>query len=522
MRICSGVHFPHGSSPLTLSATLVSFILLLSGYPQTSCAQEQSQPAATLAIRSSILEQLLQDSRSEQQPVAKTLLRSAVTGCQTTLTRSRLHIVPNTQPLQFEVRTQGSVSSRTTGVNPQAVVESLGSHRFEVIKPFWFDGRRFMTRQSHGTIEAFQSPQRVISAAGTRLPLLKPLTDQIAWNRVRQMQTGINQAVAADLSGDVFPKVDRRVEQEFLRIEERWKQSLRFLGSSFPQDSLEWSALALADTVVLTTESAVGTGNPGGKIARRPDPAAPDVPQPSTLAVSSSGPRISEDEDLVLTISESALSKLVSSALPRGARITDTSLQKLTELLPDILEGQPAAHSKLAAAMMDASVPATFFTLELPSSEPLTCICRNGDLQLNFRFRILPLIGSDSGWMTAALAIRGKRLDAKHWTLAVRDITVNSAAENPTPSPGTDESVSAGTVWPTLVRTRLAALLESAPEPSLPVDFLLPVTGGVADAVPASLQLHQADARNGHLRISFSIATAKKAAERHSPADPSQ
>jgi len=506
MRIRSGVHFPHRNSLQSLSATIVSFILLLSHGTESLCAQQQTDPTATLTIRSLILEQLLHDSRSEQRPVAKTLLSSAVTGCQTTLTKSTLQILPNTQPLQFEVHTQGSVSSRMTGVNPQAVVESLGSHRFEVIKPFWFDGRRFMTRKSHGTIEAFQSPQRVISAAGTRMPLLAPLTDQIAWNRVRQMQPGINQAVAADLQGDVFPKVDRRVEQEFLRIEERWKQSLRLLGKVFPHDSLRWSAMALEDTVVLTTKSASDTGNPSGKIARRSDPATPDVPQSSALTSPASAPRNSED--IVITVSESALSKLASSALPAGARITDTSLQNITKLLPDILAGKPEAQAKLAA-VIDESVPATFFTLELPDSEPLTCTCRDGDLQLNFRFRIQPLIGNDSGWMTAALAIHGKRLDQKHWTLAVRDITVNSSAELQSPDSSTANSVSAGTVWPSLVRTRLAALLESAAEPSLPVSFALPVT----TVEPPSLHLHQADARHGQLRISFRIAKTQKQTE---------
>lgn len=505
MKIRSGVHFPPGSSLPALAAMITSFILLLSRCSETSCGQEPTSPAATLAIRSSILEQLLQDSRSEQRPVAKTLLSSAVTGCQTTLTKSSLHILPNTRPLQFEVHTQGSVRSRTIGVNPQAVVESLGSHRFEVIKPFWFDGRRFKTRQSHGTIEAFQTPQRVISAAGTRMPLLAPLTDQIAWNRIRQMQPGINQAVAADLSGDVFPNVDRRVENEFLRIEERWDQSLRFLGNLFPQDSLKLSALALADTVVLTTESASDTGTASGKIARRSDPATSDVPQLGTLTTPSSAP--GNSEDIVLTISDSALSKLVSSALPPGVRITDTSLQKMTELLPDILAGQPEAQSKLSA-LMDNSVPATFFTLELPASEPLKCTCRDGDLQLHFRFRIQPLIGSDSGWMTAALAVRGKRLDAKHWTITVRDITVNASAEQSLPASSETQSVAAGSVWPALVRTRLAALLEAAPEPSLPVHFALPLTA----SEPATLKLHQADARHGQLRISFGIMMARKKA----------
>lgn len=498
--------------PARLAAMAAAALLSAACIPDAA-AQEHQRPSATLTMRSTVLELLLRDSRTEQQSVAKTLLRSEVTGCQTTLTESRLRIVPNSQPLQFEIHTRGTVSSRTTGVNPQAVVDSLGTHRFLVIKPFWFDGRRFLTRQSHGTIEAFQMPQRVISAAGVRMPLLAPFTDQIAWNRVRRMQPEINQAVAADLSDDVFPQVDRQVELEFVRLEERWQHSQRLLQRLIPQNSLQWSAIARDDSVLLTTGSPPQSIAANAAIARRPDSTTADVTPAAAPRLPLSATQNSED--IVLTLSDSTLTQLACATVPAGMRISDTNLQRLTALLPGLFSGQTADLSKLSAIITDSTAPATFFTLELPASEPISFSCEDGDLRLNLKFRIQPLIGSDSGWLTTTLFLRGKRLDAGKWTLAVRDVAVNAGpapnADDVATGPASDpadentETVHTGTVWPALVRARLSTLLKSTTEPALPIEFTLPL----ADQDPVRLKLHQADSRNGQLRIAFKVlATA--------------
>ena len=479
---------PSTSFCRTAATAAASLLLSFCG---TAAAQQQSTPAAALTIRSAVLEQLLKDSRSEQQPVSKTLLKSAVTGCQTTLTQSRLHIVPNSCPLQFEIQTHGTVSSQTTGVNPQAVVQSSGSHRFRVIKPFWFDGRQFLTRPSHGTIEALQSPQRVFSIAGARMPLLAPLTDQVAWNRVRQMQPQINQAVALDLSKDVFPQVDRRVDQEFGRLQDRWQQAQHLLERWCPEARLEWSALARENSVLLTTGPLTDGLAPNSPTARRQEPAALDAPRFSRSVIA--GTALELTEDIVLTLSDIALTEWVATAIPGGSKITDTQLQRLAELLPKLISGQPESLTELAAITADKAAPATFFTLELPPSQPLSFSCSEGDLQVNFRFRILPLIGSDSGWMTSTLFLRGKRLDADTWTITVRDTAVSASGDSST--------VSTGTVWPTLVRTRIQSLLAATQEPALPVQFPLQLAG----LPPARLTLQQADSRQGTMRIAFRL-----------------
>ncbi|MFM8476660.1 MAG: hypothetical protein ACKOEO_12805, partial [Planctomycetaceae bacterium] len=337
-------------------------------------------------------------------------------------------------------------------------------------------------------------PQRVFSIAGTRMPLLAPLTDQVAWNRIRQMQPQINQAVALDLSKDVFPQVDRRVEQEFVRLQDRWLQAQQVLQRWFPEPWLEWSAVSREDSVLLTTAPLNDSLNPNAPTARRQDPAARDAPRFNNSVMANSA--LQPTEDIVLTVSDIALTELVASAIPGGSKITDTQLQRLAELLPKLVTGQAGTLSELAAITADKAAPATFFTLELPPSQPLSFSCSDGDLQVNFRFRILPLIGSDSGWMTTTLFLRGKRLDSGTWTITVRDTAVSSSADSST--------VSTGTVWPTLVRTRIQSLLAATQEPALPNQFPLQIAG----LPPARLMLQQADSRHGKMRIAFRLQPA--------------
>ena len=445
------------------------------------------QPDVMVAIRSAFIERLVADTRTEEQPVSKSLLRSDVTGCQTTITDSRLRIIPGSRPLQFEIQTSGRVRSQTTGINPDAIVESVGTHQFQVIKPFWFDGRGLKTQRSHGVIQAFQTPQKVFSTAGARMPLLAPLTNQIAWNRVRQMQPQINQVVAEDLSRDILPKVDRTIEQEFIGLDQRWQQTRRQMNSLFSSTELAWTAAALEQTVQLSLSS-----TPGG----------------SAGAAAAELLRLQSEEDIVASISADALSHLICSSLPSSLRLTDTQLQQISQLLPDLMGRQPEALTKLTRIVSEPATPA-FFTVEFPTERPMEFRCINGDLQLVLRFRIQPSIAASSGWMSTTLSFRGKRLSRDTWTVAVNSLDVSQADESEVagdsksdsvrPRSASEEPVRAGTVWPTLVRSRLQSLLDSADPPAIPREFLLPMAG----RGDVRLHLQYADARDGRLEIAL-------------------
>ena len=188
-----------------LQAT-ISVVLLAVGYvfiTRPVFAQEPpSTPTATplfgFAIRNALMEERFHRTRNEQEAVSKLLMNTNVTGSQSTVTETRLRIVPDEKSLRFELLNSGAVTSQTTGFNSQATVDSIGQHHFEITKPLWFDGKTFLTLPAHGTIRASQTPQRVLSTAGATMPLLGPLSDRVAWNEVLRRTPQINQAVAED------------------------------------------------------------------------------------------------------------------------------------------------------------------------------------------------------------------------------------------------------------------------------------------------------------------------------------
>ena len=174
-------------------------LIMLLTLPQ-AVAQQPAQPFFGITIRNATLEQRLVRTRTDQEPVATNILGSDVQGQQTTTTETRLRIVPDAGSMRFDVVSTGNVSSQTTGINPQVMIDSTGKHHFEITKPFWFNGKTFLTKPGYGTIQASQAPQRVVSAVGSRMPLLRPLSDRVAWEQVTRRQAEINQAVAEDVT----------------------------------------------------------------------------------------------------------------------------------------------------------------------------------------------------------------------------------------------------------------------------------------------------------------------------------
>ena len=94
----------------------------------------------------------------EQDPVLSQVEDAQVSGHQTTSVRVRLSVSPGGQIAQLNLHGTGHVSSNTIGVTQQARVNSLGNHSFELIKPVFFDGRRFLTRRTHGQVIARTQP----------------------------------------------------------------------------------------------------------------------------------------------------------------------------------------------------------------------------------------------------------------------------------------------------------------------------------------------------------------------------
>lgn len=482
---------------------IVSGLVLLFVIDGQVAGQDSSELKAGLGIsfRNAALEERFTRSRSEQEAVAKNLLNSAVTGQQTTVTKTRIRILPATDGIRFDVVNSGDISSQTTGINSQALIESRGQQRFEAIKPFWFDGNQFLTKPAHGTVEASQRPQRVVSAVGTRMPILSGVGDRMAWNQVVRRGGEINQAVAEDVSRDVFPKVDRIVDEDFAHLGHQWKSVRAIAGSLSSGGRLTWAAQSGPSI------SSIWAINGPAKTG------ASDLPR--TVRT------LEPEEDLAVFVSEECVNQLLTAYVRGGVTLSDQQLQSLQKSI------EPSADASLAdmfsqlrstvRTLQSKKSEAVLFSVELPEERPLQIRFEDGEIRVLATFQIHPRIGSSSGWLTSSFRVRGKKLSDSYWTLLVQGVDINpteagknqkSVAGPPemdlqvpltNVQPGELTTVEAGMAWDTVIRAALESVAGGIPEARLPLDF------SAGDALPGAefLRIVRVDSNRGLLRCSF-------------------
>lgn len=455
-----------------------------------------------VAIRNSAIEQRFTRTRNEQQPVAKVLLNSEVTGQQTTVTETRIRFLSSQDGVRFEVISSGDISSQTTGINRQAMVESSGQQHFEAIKPFWFDGNRFLTKPAYGTIQASQTPQRVVSAVGARMPALSRVGDRIAWNQVVRRGPEINTAVAEDVSRDVFPKVDQIVDNDFAALGQQWTKLQKSARDVMPSIPLTWTARSgdSLTSIWVTIGKASSTES--------------FVPRPvRTLDTS---------EDVAIFVSEETVDRILAQYVKGGMTLSDNQLQQLQVAMePRSGDTADSMVQRLQAALrsiQEVKSEPTLFSVELPSEKPLQVKFRGGDIRLVATFQVHPKLGAASGWMTTSFNFRGKRLSDREWTMAVRGVDVNaldaaSEAEAVVKQPEPElripvegekaaeevTTVQAGTAWSSIIQSAVEGMGKKIPEVPLPLEF---PTGNV---LPGAKQLRivEVDSDEGVLRCSF-------------------
>ncbi len=506
------------SAMITMVSSL--FVLLFGTIASLHPAvgDDSVQPLFGLSVRNDVIEKRFKRTRNEQKAVSKLLMNSNVTGSQSTVTETTLRIVPDEKSLRFELQNSGDVTSQTTGFNQQATVDSVGNHHFEITKPMWFDGNTFLTLPAYGTIQASQTPQRVVSAAGAAMPLLGPLSDRVAWNEVMRRTPEINQVVAEDVSRDVLPKVNKIVDEDFAKLQEQWKTVQQRVNSTFRNTKLQWHARSTGDSISLWTQDA-------------------SLPRTTAVApVPNEAARFRETEAVVLFISEATLSTLLDQYFPAGLKLTDTQLQNIQ------LDGNAESSGGSSAiqragdflskiARLPDSEP-NLFTLEFAPKRPVEIRFVEGDVRLITTFQIHPKVGASSGWMTTSFNLRGKRFSDDEWAIAVRSVDVgeenettsevaseiNSPMMEPIRIPSADEfestntgtsdqtddaitTVEAGTAWIPIVRNAAKSISEKIPPVRLPLEF------DSSDAIPGSprFRLGKIDSANGMLRIGLRI-----------------
>jgi len=491
-------------------------------------AQRIEEPLFGITIRNTTLEQRLVRTRTEQEPVATSILNSDVQGQQTTTTETRFRILPDTGSMRFDVVSTGDVSSQTTGINPQALIDSTGRHHFEITKPFWFNGTTFLTQPGHGTIQASQAPQRVVSAVGAAMPLLRPLSDRVAWEQVTRRQAEINQAVAEDVTRTVLPKVDGIVDQEFAQLGRQFSGLREQVESTLRTSELKWVARSSETSFLIAAI-----------------PQSPGVAENELFnSLSVNAPQLADDEEVAFTISESVATALLAQYIPGGLVLSDTQVEKASRAW------NAAGDEKwtLASLMQlfqeierNASAEPMAFSIQLADVQPIAIRFDRGHVCIETSFQILPKNAAPSGWMKTTWRMRGRGVSDDQWAVTLHQIDVGDAensipiadVQKPDPQPsslelripsdmtfepnvssepadfapesGTDETqvttVESGTAWMSVLKDATLSLLKQIPAATLPKEFDVPIS------LPGSprIRLVRIESAGGVLRAAFRL-----------------
>lgn len=209
-------------------------------FPQAPRPIEVRRASGPANIRFTVgetfLNRVIAQDRVEPGPVRDNILGAQVTGRQTTMSRLRVDLLPSNEQARIALLLRGDVQTLTTGVTPQAMIDTAGQQQFSGVKEVYFDGERFSTR--HATVYIRANNQTIGATTGLSGTMFGGLADRIAY-RVAERQKSAGEAVARDrLAERLFPtfdgEVDERLAQANRSLEpvRRWLDTMKLLPSS--------------------------------------------------------------------------------------------------------------------------------------------------------------------------------------------------------------------------------------------------------------------------------------------------
>ena len=435
-------------------------------------AADEFTEFARVSMRLKFLQQTWHRDLVEQDAVHSQVMDAQVTGQQTTSVAVRLTSAPGSQMAELHLHSHGRVQSSTIGTTREARVNSLGDHSFQLTKPVFFDGCRFLTRRAHGQISASTRPIAV-STVVSGIPLLGAFGERIAWSETYRRQPLTNSIVVRQVADDVFPQFDRKVEAELATANRSWAEMRQNFARLLPKHNVDWKAGSTSDGLVLRvglrgSQSTHTAARPLLHTTMRPDPL----------------PR----EDLVVSLSDGMVNELLDTLPMDGMTITDATLQGLEEIgVEDVMaDGKFRITPELQEVL---SAPAMLFSLQFAEETPLEVGFEHGHVAVVLRFRIVPKIGQSSDLHRLELRIKGADGGHGQWAARIDDVEVTT--ENPDAAPSTLTDI---------IRKQTRAMLVDQPPALIPRLARLQAETGLPD-----LQLRDIRSRDGVLRASFQL-----------------
>ena len=437
---------------------------------QVPTAGRQVYEDFSITLATSLLARFVNDQRVNSKPVATQVMEASVSGNQTTTTDVGLQSVDSPTRAELQILTEGTVSSTTIGVTPQATVNTVGSHTFQVTKPVYFDGRQFLTKQAYGSLQARQFPQSVNTNVARTFPLLGRIGNQIAWNEVQRRMPQSDAIVVRKVADDVLPTVNESVDRELVKLNRRWSEFHRRLSGLSQLPTLDWSTASTSQSMT------VSVSNP--EIDSR------------MIRFSQLTDQLRKEEVCCVLLDELALNHWLDRLKLEGLQVSDADMQQFVRQLPALVK-QPAQLMELLRNHSQARKPALLFSVKLASVRPVRIQFREGKFVYTVRFQLLPSLGEPSIVQEVSVSLQGEPAEGDRWTIALRDIKVKPAGSGVQPD-----------AWTSVIRAQLEALLQNQQLPEL---SRILKASTVDERFP-DLKLDRIQMMDGFLRIAFTLA----------------
>lgn len=421
----------------------------------------------SITVRTDILSPFVNRQQVESDNVATRVMEADVRGMQTTTTSVQLQSIAGSTQARFNIQTSGTVSSNTIGYTPQAQVSTLGNHTFNVTKPVYFDGNRFLTKSAYGSLQARQTPQ-AIHTVGGGLPLIGRIGQRIAWNEVYRRMPVSDSIVVRRVADDVVPKVNSSVDRHLVDLNRNWRRLRQQIGTVVGQDQLEWSASSTGRSFSTTAVNrSIGSRSPEY--------------QRQLLS------ELADREAAAIVCSQDGLNHLIDKVPLAGLTVSDTSLQKMMLVIREAKD-QPQQILDLYRSPPDLSAEPLLFSVRMADHQPLRFVVKDGLFAVHLRFQILPKAGAAAQMMLMKVRIGGDSGANGTWALTVKDVTAEPASHNEQPD-----------TWTKMIATQAPQLIRNLPatELSRRIDLR-----SYHDRLPV-LRVHRIQADNGQLRISL-------------------
>ncbi len=190
-----------------------------------------------VAVSEKFLDELIRVESQEAGPVRDCILGAQVVGSQQTETSLHVNLIPSDDVAQLEFQLSGTTRNSTENRTRQAVIQSEGTHRFEVSKSVQFDGRQVLTRSPSATLFPNQQNRSALTPASA-IPILGPLVSEFALGVAEQSRPAAERITAQRITQQVVPQfnqaIDKRLALLNTQLRDVLPQQLPLFGIATP------------------------------------------------------------------------------------------------------------------------------------------------------------------------------------------------------------------------------------------------------------------------------------------------